>query len=626
MNRPRPRRVVLSAATALALVHHATSPLPALVVPADPGASQRVRSVPVEATVTSVPPEITLHFLDADDDRPYRVRRRDAGDVAWSADLAVLAAGTPSWTDDTVEVSRHVEYQVLKELDGGGTAFGYVSAGIDVDRTGDRGAVLVVVDPTLRDPLASEIDRYLEDLAGDGWRPLEMAGTRGVGWDDPAGAAGLRSAIAALWTSLPELDRPNHLVLLGHLPVARSGLDGTPPDGHDENRGAIATDAFYADVDGLWTDAGTAPEGVRESHENAPGDGRYDPDFLPSPLEMAFGRIDFADIFSPIGETEVDLMRRYLDRNHAYRHRDVGFELEGRGVFLDGFGESVEMGWRTFPGIFGADGTEFAEFADVDAAGGPVAWASTFGPWDLFAQNQRVPDLSAHETLGTNALLWSSDQSYFGLWAEPFSILRELLSTPGINLAWVWEVSPSYVFTDLGMGATIGDAVRRTAEHSLANNLFERPEQAYDEDAVWNRQFITLLGDPTVRLFAVEPPSEVSATHTGGGVRLDWAPLGDPADVGVLVARGPSAAGPFMRRTAEPVTGTTWTDPEPDAAAPVYRVRTVRRITTGGGTFLGTSQGVAVSAAGLFADGFESGDTSAWGPAARRPGSPIPTR
>jgi hypothetical protein len=575
-------------------------------------ASQRRWAVPIEATVVDMPPSITLHFLDSGDGLPYEVRRRAVGEVDWGAVLVSLPSGSTEWSDEGVALGVGVEYQVRKDLGGGETAFGYVSSGIDIDRTADRGVVLVVVDATLRTPLSLEIDRLLEDLVGDGWRPLELESARGVGWDDPVGAAALRQQIIDLWGPLAPADRPTHLFLLGHLPVARSGLDGTPPDGHVENRGAHPTDAFYADVDGVWTDDGAAPEGMRPDHDNVPGDGKYDQDFLPSELEMAFGRVDFAEIDGIGAETEVDILRRYLDRNHAYRWVEPGYGVDHRVLFVNGFIESVEMGWRTLPGIGGAAHTEFVEVAEIDAAGGPVAWANLFGPYAIFAQNIGVPDLAAHCSEGTGALLWSSDQSYFGLWAQGHSHIRSLLGCPGINLAWIWEVSPSYVFTDLAMGATLGEAVRRTAEHSPTNQVFERPERSYDEAGVWNRQFITLHGDPTLRLFMVAPPSSPLAAPVAGGNQISWTASPAGGVVGYLVERGTSRSGPFERLTAEPTPDPFWFDSSPGPNPAVYRVRAVRLEVTGGGSFLNPSTGVFAEITGIFADGFETGDTSAW--------------
>lgn len=579
----------------------------ALDVPADPNASQRRYAVPVVAAVHPDLDSVTLTLLDAADMQPYEIRRRDHGEVAWSAVLASLPAGASTWTDESVVAGRAYEYQVRKALGAGEFAFGYVASGIGLDVTGERGVVLLVVDASLLDPLEAEIDRLIDDLTGDGWRVMQRTSPRGVAWDDPAGALALRQSIIDLWNATPSELRPDHLFLLGHLPVARSGIDGTAPDGHDENRGAHPTDAFYADIDGVWTDLSSSPPGVRDDHVNVPGDGRYDQDFLPSALEMAFGRVDFFEVEGQPGEDEVDILRRYLDRDHAYRHAQPGYRIEGDALFANGYVESVEMGWRSFPGIVGADRAHFVEFAEFDAVGGPAGYADAFGPFLLFAQNAQVPDLAAHRDIGTNALFWSSDQSYFGFWAQPFSHIRSLLATPGINLAWVWEVSPSYMFSDLGLGSTLGEAVRRTAEHSASNNLFERPARDYDEPGVWHRQFITLHGDPTIRAFVFEPPGVAVAQREGAAIRITWAPSPAAGVIGYHVDRAESRHGPYLRLTDTPIASDTLLDLAPPGGDPVYRIRAVRRETTGGGTLLNASQGSFAEAlsVSMFVDGFE---------------------
>jgi hypothetical protein len=601
-------------ATALVL----PAPARALEVPADAFASQRRFAVVVEASVSTAPPAISLHLLDGADNQPYEVRRRLWGEVEWGALLATLPAGTSTWTDFAVVPGTLYEYQVKKDLGGGEWAFGYLASGLDVDRTGYRGRLILLIDETLAGPLAAELDRLEDDLVGDGWRVLRQAVPRAVGWEDSATSPRVpivKQAVLDAWNGSPVDDRPKLLFLLGHVPIARSGLDGESPDDHDENRGAHATDTFYADIDGLWTDAGTAPGGQREFHANAPGDGKFDQDFLPSALELGFGRVDFADLggFYP-ATTEVELLRRYLDKLHAHRWVRPGSDAGRRSLFgTDGFVESVEMCWRTYPGISGAANTEATSLAAMDAVGGPVAYVAANGPYLLFAQNLRVPVVEDHIALGSNALVWSSDQSYFGLWGRPNPEMRAALASPGLNLAWVWHVAPKYVFTDMAMGETLGEAVRRTIEHRGDYLLWERPPRDFDDPPTFHRQYMSLLADPSLRFFQVASPSEVRATVEGAQVALSWRASPAADLVGYHVYRSTSRLGPFTRLTTQPVSGLTFVDSAAQASERHYRVQAVRRETSGGGTFLNPSLAVPTRALeALFGDGFESGSTGAW--------------
>ncbi len=597
-------------------------PLLGLEIPSDIPASQRLYSAIVEADVGIEPtPRITLQFLDHADGFGYVVHRRLHGEVDWGMPLAELPPSTMSWTDTQVIVGTIYEYQVRKQIDDTEDAVGYVASGIEVDRTAPLGRLLLVVDETLAVPLASELLRLVEDLVDEGWTVERLDVPRAMGWQDDSKSPqvpAVKQGIVNAWNAAPLEDKPRVLFLLGHIPVPRSGLDGESPDDHPENRGAHPTDSFYADIDGTWTDTGTAPEGMRLYHDNIPGDGKLDQDFLPSPLEMAVGRVDFADLggfYSDIDE--IGLLRRYLDKLHAYRRVLGGSEVGRRSLFIrDGYVESVEMCWRSYAGISGAEHTQAVTFSDVDAAGGPVSYVATFGPYMLFAQNQRGPLVFDHISQGSNALIWSSDQSYFGLWGRGDSDIRGALASPGINLAWIWHVAPSYVFTDLAMGGLLGDAVRRTIEHRPDYLLWERPIRDFDDPPVYNRNFMALMGDPSLRVFQVAPVEDVVASldDLKAAVELEWAPSPEDDLVGYHVYRAGDRLGPYQRVTADPVTETSFSEPFNSELAH-YQVKAVKRETTGGGSFLNPSIGTwaEVQAKGaVFSDGFESGDTELW--------------
>src|SRR5690606_19757782 len=89
--------------------------------------------------------------------------------------------------------------------------------------------------------------------------------------------------------------------LLGHVPVPYSG--NVCPDGHGEpdpaphHRGAWPADAYYGDMDGVWTDstvdhAEANVDGTR--NDNVPGDGKFDQSLLVGEHlpELVVGRVD----------------------------------------------------------------------------------------------------------------------------------------------------------------------------------------------------------------------------------------------------------------------------------------------------------------------------------------------
>ena len=70
------------------------------------------------------------------------------------------------------------------------------------------------------------------------------------------------------------------VLLLGTVPIPYSGDFAW--DGHADHYGAWPSDAYYADVNGVWTDNSindTSPG--RAANVNVPGDGKFDQSYYP---------------------------------------------------------------------------------------------------------------------------------------------------------------------------------------------------------------------------------------------------------------------------------------------------------------------------------------------------------
>ena len=98
------------------------------------------------------------------------------------------------------------------------------------------------------------------------------------------------------------------------------------------------------------------------------------------------------------------------------------------------------------------------------------------------------------------------------------------------------------------------------------------------------------MGDPTLRMHTVTPPSAlVAATNPTGGVDLSW--NASPETVpGYHVYRGPTAAGPFVRLNSGSGHGTNYTDPVITRCA--YMVRAVKLEVSASGSYYNASQGI----------------------------------
>lgn len=548
----------------------------ALALPAWAGAaSDTSYAVQASATVQSVPAQITLSWTPgpaSSNATGYALSRKEAGATAWTP-LINPTAATTSYVDVDVTAGRLYEYQIVRQAPGL-TGYGYVAAGIDLPAAGFRGKVILVVDNTIAGSLSAEIDRLVRDLTGDGWTVTRRDVGRG---DTPAS---VREAIRGAYNE----DRANTraVFLLGHVPVARSGnLD---VDGHGGR--PLPTDAFYGDMDGNWTDGN--------------GDGVFDQDRIPSDLELMVGRVDFADMPSFGNETE--LLRRYLGKNHDFRHairRVTPRALLGEG-FGDFGGEAfAASGFRTFPALLGPGRTTIANVEDNSPAN--ERWISRLTAQDwLWVYGAGAGSATTIGGLGLHGTfddLWSTDLVDLGArgtfyllfgswlvdWSKPDNIMRAALATPDHGLTAAWAGRPHLFLQHMAMGETIGFGVRLSQNNtSLYTNAVNRHTRGIH---------IALMGDPTLRMQVVAPASGLQVAPGGGPPALSWNASSE-AEAGYHVYRATSDAGPYSRVTTSPVTAAMFTDTSAPAGTFTYMVRAVRREVSGSGTYFNQSQGI----------------------------------
>jgi hypothetical protein len=151
-----------------------------------------------------------------------------------------------------------------------------------------RKTVLVAVHPNPGAAIAAELATFAQDLTNEGWTPMVET----VALSTPAE---LRAMLASRYASTDLAG----VVFVGDLPQPRIW--------HETADSAAATgvsDLYYMDLDGTWTDQNQ--DGYLDWHggHRAP--------------EIFAGRIKATRV-GTLGQSEVDLLRAYFARNHAYR-------------------------------------------------------------------------------------------------------------------------------------------------------------------------------------------------------------------------------------------------------------------------------------------------------------------
>ena len=531
-------------------------------------------AVRVSATVQTNPAQISLSWPADAGSTGYLVYRKSRDAKVWGTGLA-LPSSASNYVDLNVVAGSSYEYRISKSATNY-SGEGYVYAGIAVPLVESRGKVVLLVDNTLSTSLASELARLQQDLAGDGWTVLRHDVAR------DGSVTNIKALILADYNS--DAGNVNTLFLFGHVPVPYSG--DIVPDGHvPGHQGAWPADVYYADMVGDstdWTDSLVQDVGASDSRNwNVSGDGKWDPGTLPYSLDLQVGRVDLANL-PAFSKSEGELLRQYLNKDHSFRQKVI--TAERRGLIDDNFGtfngEAFAVnGWRNFAPFFGATNT----FVTTDWFGAlstnSYLWGYGCGS-GTYTSASGVGSTTDFATKDPQVVFTMFFGSYFGDWDSQNNFLRAPLATPTYTLACAWAGRPHWPFHHMALGETIGFSTRWAQNNSTT----------YDANQGMRYVHIALMGDPTLRMHIVAPPSAlVTVTNASGGVDLSWNVSPDTV-LGYHVYRAPTAAGPFTRLTTNLITGTSFTDPA--VTTNVYMVRAVKLEVSASGSYYNASQGI----------------------------------
>jgi len=523
----------------------------------DPG---RVWTVETAVAVETRPPAVAL-TLPTGASAGYRVSRRRSCE-AWQT----LAEAAPPglFRDAAIMPGTLYEYGVQRL--GATPGSDYFCAGSAVSLCDRRGTVLLLVEKVQAAPLAAELLRLQSDLIGDGWRVVR----HDLSADLPP-----PEVKRLIQTEVTRAEIPVESVfLLGHIAVPYAG--NLKPDGHEEHAGAWPADVYYGALEGPWTDDSVIRD-VAGRQRNVPGDGKFDQSVIPGRVALAVGRVDFHDLRA-FGVDATTLLRRYLDRNHAYRH--LLLPVLDRGLVQNGFPDREETfahsGWQNFHSLVGAGNVAMAEWPNLRpdmhllfygcGAGGGQSMAG-FGSTATLVETP------------LNAVFTMLFGSMFGDWDTRDNLMRAALANGALTCGWAGR--PHWCLHPMAMGATIGDCLRLTQ-----NNTGDDYQPVGSSP---RGVHIALLGDTTLRLHRVAPPTALNVQAGRRGCTLRWTASAQPVS-GYHVYRA-DAAGRYERLTSEPVSDTVFLDPA-GGADHDYQVRAVALQTTPAGDYYNASQGV----------------------------------
>jgi hypothetical protein len=565
-------------------------------------------SVQTSAQVQLTPAQITLQWPVSLAATRYVIRRKLLQEQAWGNPLAQLPGNSAWFTDTSVVAGATYEYQVERQSSVGPTAYGYISAGMEVPFPGTRGKLVLIVDNTHSAALAAELSRLQMDLVGDGWEVLRHDVS------PSATPPQVKNLVRSVYTS--DMASTKAVFLFGRIPVPYSG--DISPDMHATHRGAWPADVYYGDMDGTWTDHAVHSTGAEDSrNHNRPGDGKFDQSIIPATVRLQVGRVDLSGLPSFAPRTERDLLRQYLNKNHEFRHKL--FDAARRALIRDNFGVIEEDApatdaWRNFTPFFGLQNIHAAGpgdyFRTLDTSS--YLWSYAGGGGGYFHMDG-VGSTSDFANRQSRCVFYMLHGSYFGDWDSEDNILRASLASSGYGLAAAWTGLPHWYMHHMALGETIGfSTVATQNNHGLYRNHLNLSAREVH---------IALMGDPTLRMHVAAPPANLVALPNGpSAVTLYWEASRDPVR-GYYVYRAPTPAGPYSRLTRGYLTERTFTDSTAPAGAKTYMVRAVRLETSASGTYYNPSQGIFASISGGDAPAKSTVSISADKPEAAESGS-----
>jgi len=533
-------------------------------------------SISIDVTIQDDPPQITLDWINDINATAYDVFRKGLQSTTWGAAVATLPGTASQYIDNTVEADTAYEYKIYKTASNSVSAYGYVYAGIKNPVNHYNGRILVLIDSLFIDSVATELWQFQKDLASDGWDVTSMYFSR------TDSVASVKSYIMSEYNTMS--NNVKAVMLVGHIPVPYSG--NIYPDGHTDHQGAWPADVYYGDINGTWTDEFVnATTASRPENINTPGDGKFDQSNLPSDIELQVGRIDFFNMPSS-GKTEYEMLKNYLNRDHAFRKKEV--TLNEQGLIDDNFGAfSGEAfacnGFKNFAPLVGKYNIEEADFLTTLEVS-DYLWAYGCGG-GYYSSAGGIGNSAQMMTQNVNSIFTMLFGSYFGDWDSEDNFLRSPLCSNTPALTCVWAGRPHWMFHTMGLGLNIGYGTRVTQNNSTL----------YDANYGSRMVHIALMGDLTLKQNVLAPPQSIILENTsnGFGKTIDWVSSADEV-LGYYVYRSSQELQGF-ELISDLVTGNTFTDTLGTDGLQHYLVRALRLETTSSGSYYNLSEGVGDS-------------------------------
>jgi chitodextrinase len=517
------------------------------------------------------------------------ISRKTKTQTSWTQ-IGTTAGSNNQYVDSTPVVGTYYEYKIQISTSVG-TAYGYVASGIQVPVVENRGKLLLMIDSAVANlsGMSTRLNTLRTDLKSDGWTLVDLPQQYSV----PT----VKTAIVNAYNADPT--NVKALLIIGHIPVPRSGL-AFAPDGHGDHVGAWNADNYYADINGTWTDSGNNTSNPNSFFHNTSGDGKFDQSNFPSSLELQMGRIDFnwMDEFSTSYGIQHDpiIYNAYFDRLHAYKVKST--IPQNRAFIQDNFHTSpgynfAATGFRNFGSFVGPSnitsrtGSSPTMFSDLNNQSYLFAYGCGGGGYSSASGISTTGELADGNWGGVFNFMFGS---YFGDWDTNHNGFLNAIISKGSGLTNMWLGGTQGHLHNMAMGDTIGYVATQSMNNKISGIYY--PESGGNGTSVgsYDNVELALLGDPTLRINMLKPPSNL-AVNVSGNLLFSWtAPAGETGVSYIVYEVG--ANGGLTRITPTPITATSYQSSVTNAVQNKnYIVKTYKLTTSQTGSYYNMSIG-----------------------------------
>jgi len=462
------------------------------------------------------------------------------------------------------------------------SSYYYTAIGKDIQPDHYQGRVLVLIDSTVYPELSFELERLSIDLVKDGFYPDLIPVPRSEEFDSKA-VQYVKSIIQDKY--IIDNDTLRTLLLIGRVPVPYSGaytVDGHYPD----HFGAWPSDIYYAELDGKWTDTLNTQLASDPRQHNIAGDGKFDQVIIPSSTELEIGRVDFYNL-PAYKESEIELLRNYLNKNHLYRNAMV--EIPNNAIIDNQFDEPdyIEAfpanGWINFYSLLGTKNiTEGKLRQSLSQSPYLFVYGSGPGSFNSAYNIAYTDEYATNEQYGFFYMLFGS---YFGDWDSRDNLLRAVIASSPNALISVWAGRPYWQFQHLAVGKTFGYSAKLTQNISA---------NSYISQGIYGFRYVhvALMGDPTLRLHYTESAKYFQVKEINNIPELSWSSPESYAPIGYNIYRSNSLLGKYEKLNQLPILGNNFIDSLPALGNNYYMLRAVSLTETNSGSYYNLSPGV----------------------------------